>query len=115
MHRALCGSECCGYLVTPAVPAGRRSRESAADGGACLRACAQFVYDAWFGSMSPDREFPAEIRRALNCAFGELAVRSRRVDPRAILKCALPAPHHFANGLCDPDPIHAGVEPAENL
>ena len=48
----------------------------------------QFVYDAWFGCMSPDREFPAEIRRALNCAFGELAVRSRRVDPRAILRCA---------------------------
>mmetsp|Transcript_13710 Transcript_13710/g.41406 ORF Transcript_13710/g.41406 Transcript_13710/m.41406 type:complete len:1265 (+) Transcript_13710:304-4098(+) len=46
----------------------------------------EFVYDAWFGCMSPDREFPAEIRRALNCAFGELAVRSRRVDPRAILK-----------------------------
>ncbi len=51
-----------------------------------LRCAVQFVYDAWYAYLTPDREFPADIRRALNCAFGELAARSRLVDLRAVLR-----------------------------
>ena len=47
--------------------------------------CAQFVYDAWYATLTPDREFPREIRRILNTAFGELAERGRRVDLRKML------------------------------
>jgi hypothetical protein len=50
---------------------------------------AQFVYDAWYATLTPDREFPREIRRILNTAFGELAERGRRVDlKRMLLWCA---------------------------
>jgi hypothetical protein len=48
----------------------------------------EFVYDAWYASLSPDREFPAEVRRALDHAFGQLAGRARRVDLRAALQDA---------------------------
>lgn len=46
----------------------------------------QFIYDTWYTYLTPDREFPAEIRRMLNHAFGQLAVRSRRIDLRAVLR-----------------------------
>lgn len=45
----------------------------------------QFVYDAWYCTLTPDREFPREIRRILNTAFGELAGRARRADVRKML------------------------------
>ena len=35
--------------------------------------------------ISPDREFPAEIRRLLNEAFAEVAQRARRIDLRTLL------------------------------
>ena len=47
--------------------------------------CMQFVYDAWYSSLTPDREFPREIRRILNTAFGELVGRARRLDVRKTL------------------------------
>ena len=49
----------------------------------------QFVYDAWYATLTPDREFPREIRRMLNTAFGELAERGRRIDlKKMLLWCA---------------------------
>lgn len=52
--------------------------------------CLQFVYDTWYSVLTPDREFPREIRRILNTAFGELAGRARRADVRKmLLGCAL--------------------------
>ena len=48
----------------------------------------QFIYDTWYGFLTPDREFPADVRRALNSAFGELAARARLIDLRAVLRWA---------------------------
>lgn len=31
----------------------------------------QFLYDTWYACLTPDREFPAEVRRILNTAFGQ--------------------------------------------
>lgn len=31
----------------------------------------QFLYDTWYAYLTPDREFPAEVRRILNTAFGQ--------------------------------------------
>ena len=45
----------------------------------------QFVYDMWYGGLTPDREFPREIRRVLNTAFGELAERARKSDLKGML------------------------------
>lgn len=45
----------------------------------------QFVYDSWYGSLTPDHEFPAEVRRALNAGFGQLAMRARALDLRALM------------------------------
>ena len=45
----------------------------------------QFVYDTWYGGLTPDREFPREIRRVLNTAFGELAERARKSDLKGML------------------------------
>lgn len=46
----------------------------------------EFIYDTWYASLTPDREFPAEIRRILNHAFGQLARRARRVNLRGVLE-----------------------------
>ena len=46
------------------------------------------MYDAWYAWVTPDVEFPADIRRALNSAFGNLAARARHVDLKAVLGCA---------------------------
>ena len=48
-------------------------------------ACAQFVYDVWYGQLTPDHDFPAEVRSVLNHAFGELAARARHMDVRDML------------------------------
>ena len=45
----------------------------------------EWIYDSWFAMISPDREFPAEIRRLLNEAFAEVAQRARRIDLRTLL------------------------------
>ncbi len=47
--------------------------------------CVQFVYDTWYSTLTPDREFPREVRRILNTAFGELAGRARRADVKKML------------------------------
>ena len=60
---------------------------------ACLYACAkpnhhgcmQFLYDLWWGHISPDTEFPKDVRRVLNSAFGELAMRAQQVDLKRML------------------------------
>ena len=45
----------------------------------------EWVYDSWFSILSPDREFPAEIRRLLNEAFAEVSQRAKKIDLRAVL------------------------------
>lgn len=45
----------------------------------------QFVYDMWYAALTPDREFPRDIRRVLNTAFGELAARARKADLKGML------------------------------
>lgn len=50
---------------------------------ACLRM--QWVYDIWYASLTPDREFPAEVRRLLNTGFGQLSLRARQLDLRAVM------------------------------
>jgi hypothetical protein len=50
----------------------------------------QWVYDAWYRHMTPDREFPAEVRLLLSHMFGELAERARAVDWRQLLLEQLP-------------------------
>lgn len=50
----------------------------------------QWVYDAWYRHMTPDREFPAEVRLLLSHMFGELAGRARAVDWRQLLLEQLP-------------------------
>ena len=49
------------------------------------RAWLQFIYDMWYGSLTPDKEFPREVRRVLNTAFGELAARARKTDLKGML------------------------------
>lgn len=50
-----------------------------------LLAALQFIYDAWFGQLSPDREFPAEVRWQLNHAFGQASRRAKRLDWTSLL------------------------------
>lgn len=45
----------------------------------------EFIYDTWYASLTPDKEFPAEVRRVLNYAFGQLALRAQRIDLRDVL------------------------------
>lgn len=53
---------------------------------------AQFVYDAWYALLTPDRDFPRELRRLMNTAFGVLAARAHKcVNLRQmLLECAPP-------------------------
>lgn len=55
---------------------------------------AQFVYDAWYALLTPDRDFPRELRRLMNTAFGVLAARAHKcVNLREmLLECAPAAP-----------------------
>jgi len=48
----------------------------------------EFIYDSWFAMLSPDREFPSEIRRLLNHGFGTLSLRARHLDLRIVLEDA---------------------------
>ena len=45
----------------------------------------QFVYDLWWGHITPDTDFPKDIRRVLNSAFGELAARAQHADLKRML------------------------------
>lgn len=47
--------------------------------------CCQWIYDIWYSQLTPDKEFPAEVRRLLNTAFGQLASRARRLDLRVVM------------------------------
>lgn len=48
----------------------------------------QFLYDAWWCHVSPDREFPAEARMHLNHMFAQLCRRARHVDwPSLLVRC----------------------------
>ena len=47
--------------------------------------CMQFLYDLWWGHITPDTEFPKDVRRVLNSAFGELAMRAQQVDLKRML------------------------------
>ena len=44
----------------------------------------EFIYDAWWGGLTPDTAFPASVRAALNSAFGELAAAARGIDVRRV-------------------------------
>lgn len=48
----------------------------------------EFIYDTWYCSLTPDREFPAEVRRILNHAFGQGAARARGLDLRLVMEDA---------------------------
>lgn len=52
---------------------------------ALLVGALQFIYDAWYAYLTPDREFPREVRGMLNRAFGELAHAARALDLRQLL------------------------------
>lgn len=45
----------------------------------------QWVYDAWYSLITPDRDFPASIRRLLNEIFADIAQRAKRIDLRNVL------------------------------
>ncbi|WIA09198.1 hypothetical protein OEZ85_008608 [Tetradesmus obliquus] len=51
----------------------------------CNSIIQEFIYDAWFGQLSPDREFPAEVRWQLNHAFGQASRRAKRLDWTSLL------------------------------
>ncbi|GAB4817940.1 hypothetical protein N2152v2_004986 [Parachlorella kessleri] len=54
----------------------------------CSSIVQEFIYDTWYAALTPDKEFPADVRRLLNHVFGQLASRSRRLDLRAVLNDA---------------------------
>lgn len=76
-------------LASGELPSGRGGRAVAAPRtrlpGPLFFVLDRFVYDLWFSSLSDDREFPAEVRRALNNVFGVLCLRAKRVDLRTLL------------------------------
>ncbi|KAA6429701.1 MAG: phox domain-containing [Trebouxia sp. A1-2] len=45
----------------------------------------EFLYDLWWGHITPDTDFPKDVRRVLNSAFGELAVRAQHADLKRML------------------------------
>lgn len=40
----------------------------------------EFIYDTWYSHLTPDTEFPAEVRALLNAVFGRLAKRAKKVN-----------------------------------
>lgn len=63
-------------------------------------AVVQFLYDLWWGHITPDTDFPKDVRRVLNAAFGELAVRAQQADLKRMLLtyacCLHQPPANFA-------------------
>eukprot|EP00873_Tetraselmis_striata_P010052 jgi/Tetstr1/430316/TSEL_020141.t1 len=45
----------------------------------------EFLYDSFWQRVTPDSEFPAEVRRMSNHIFGCLVARARKIDVRAML------------------------------
>eukprot|EP01025_Chloroclados_australasicus_P048611 TRINITY_DN5514_c0_g1_i1.p1 TRINITY_DN5514_c0_g1~~TRINITY_DN5514_c0_g1_i1.p1 ORF type:complete len:947 (-),score=87.85 TRINITY_DN5514_c0_g1_i1:589-3429(-) len=45
----------------------------------------EWVYDTWYGVLTPDKEFPAAIRQLLNDLFGQLCERVKRIDIKELL------------------------------
>lgn len=45
----------------------------------------EFLYDLWWGHITPDTDFPKDVRRVLNGAFGELAARAQQTDLKRML------------------------------
>jgi hypothetical protein len=45
----------------------------------------EWIYDAFWGFLSPDTTFPAEIRQLLLDVFGDVASRARSVDVNVVL------------------------------
>ncbi|KAJ9515889.1 hypothetical protein QJQ45_016931 [Haematococcus lacustris] len=50
----------------------------------------QWVYDTWWAGLTPDTEFPAAVRLALNNAFGAVCMRARRLDLGSLLVRSVP-------------------------
>ena len=69
----------------------------------------QWTYDTWWAAMTPDREFPAELRRIINAIFGEVCVRARRLDAKSlIIRCGTLTPWAMATG-CDGQNVRVHV------
>eukprot|EP00890_Picochlorum_soloecismus_P004147 jgi/Picsp_1/4733/NSC_02102-R1_protein len=45
----------------------------------------EFIYDSWYSHLTPDTQFPAEVRALLNSAFGRLSQRAKSVEIRQIV------------------------------
>ncbi|KAK9836709.1 hypothetical protein WJX74_006496 [Apatococcus lobatus] len=55
----------------------------------CNSIVQEFIYDIWYAHITPDRDFPREIRHILNWGFGELAARARRLELADLRKMLL--------------------------
>lgn len=50
----------------------------------------QWLYDTWWAALTPDASFPAEARRLLHAAFGQIAAHARHVDVQGqLLRCVV--------------------------
>jgi sorting nexin-13 len=45
----------------------------------------EWVTNLWYSSLTPDQEFPEELRLLINNVIGELARRVKRVDLMALI------------------------------
>lgn len=45
----------------------------------------EFIYDTWYSHLTPDTEFPAEVRGLFNAAFGRLAKRAKKVTIKVLI------------------------------
>ena len=45
----------------------------------------EFIYDSWYSHLTPDTQFPAEVRALLNAAFGQLSQRAKKVQIRQVV------------------------------
>jgi hypothetical protein len=45
----------------------------------------EFIYDTWYSHLTPDTEFPAEVRGLFNAAFGRLAKRAKKVTFKVLI------------------------------
>ena len=53
--------------------------------GLCGSIVQEFIYDTWYSHLTPDKQFPAEVRSLLNNAFGRLAYRVKMVNLQAVV------------------------------
>ena len=45
----------------------------------------EFIYDTWYSHLTPDTEFPAEVRGLFNAAFGRLAKRAKKITIKVLI------------------------------